>query len=450
MNNDGLLDLLALNFIASASSTPVASRVYLNQADGVFRSADAGGLTRPYYAYGWGGWADYDNDGYLDAFLGTAWADTGHRTNVLFQGRGDGTFGLVTNCVIATDRISSGFSNDANWGDFNNDGLPDLIVANVRSLRDFLYRNDGHGQFTRLTNSILEKYVSGHHAWGDYDNDGFLDLAQGYFGGARLFRNNAGGDFVSVTNLAASEWNAPVWADYDNDGYLDLLVSRDNGAQLRLFHNDGDGAFTRVEDAFTRPSANWMSASWGDYDNDGFLDLFVAEQTGKNALYHNLGNSNHWIKFQLEGVVANRSAIGAKVRVRATIGGKTFWQMRELSASGASQNELRPNFGLGDATNVLTLRIEWPSGAVQELANVAPRQLLTIWEPPALRGAVLADCSCQLTVTAEPNRAWRIEASTDLKTWQALTIVTSANVKFQYTDNAANGMVSRFYRVVGP
>jgi hypothetical protein len=97
---------------------------------------------------------------------------------------------------------------------------------------------------------------------------------------------------------------------------------------------------------------------------------------------------------------------------------------------------------------VMTLRIEWPSGIVQELHDVAPKQFLTIWEPPALRGAVLADGSCQLTVIAEPNRAWRIEASTDLKTWQKLEAVTNTQATFQYTDTAAKSMDCRFYRVM--
>jgi ASPIC and UnbV/FG-GAP-like repeat len=371
VNNDGYVDLLA-------------SRLYLNQGNGSFHSIDAGDLSKPssnlYYSGYWGGLADYDNDGWLDVFLAAADSSTGHRTNLLFHGRGDGTFRLVTNNVAATDRSS--LSNDATWGDFDNDGLPDLIVANW-NVHDFFYHNDGHGQFTRMTNSILEKFVGSHHAWGDYDNDGYLDLAAGTSSGStRLFRNNGAGDFVTATNLTASAATTPVWADYDNDGYLDLLVIQGQGtaAQLQLFHNDTDGTFTRVSDVFTRLSANWMGGGWGDYDNDGFLDLFIAETNGKNALYHNLGNTNHWIKFQLEGVVANRTAIGAKVRVKATIGGKTFWQMREVSGGNYCQNDLRPNFGLGDATNVDLVRVEWPSGNVQELTNVAPNQMLTIKE----------------------------------------------------------------------
>ncbi len=371
VNNDGYIDLLA-------------SRLYLNQGDGSFHSIDAGDLSKPsstsYYSGYWGGLADYDNDGCLDVFLAAADSSTGHKTNLLFHGRGDGTFRLSTNNVVATDLSS--LSNDGAWGDYDNDGLPDLIVANW-NVHDFFYHNDGHGQFTRMINSILEKYVGGHHAWGDYDNDGNLDLAAGNSSGiTRLFRNNGAGDFVMATNLTAAAAATPAWGDYDNDGYLDLLIicGQSPPAQLRLFRNNGDGTFTRLDDVFTRPSANWMGGGWGDYDNDGFLDLFVSETSGKNSLYHNLGNTNRWIKFQLEGVVANRAAIGAKVRVKATIGGKTVWQTREVSGGNYCQNDLRPNFGLGDATNVDLVRIEWPSGNVQELTDFSPNQMLTIKE----------------------------------------------------------------------
>jgi hypothetical protein len=190
----------------------------------------------------------------------------------------------------------------------------------------------------------------------------------------------------------------------------------------------------------------WLSC--GDYDNNGFLDLFVANTGGQvNFLYRNNGNSNNWVVFKLVGTASNRAAIGAKVRIKATIGGKTFWQMREISGGNGCQNDLRAHFGLGDSTNVTTLRIEWPSGVVQEFTDVAAKQFLTIWEPPALRGAMLADGSCQLNITAEPNRAWQIQASTDLKTWQALTTVTPATAVSQYTDANAVGMACRFYHV---
>jgi len=98
------------------------------------------------------------------------------------------------------------------------------------------------------------------------------------------------------------------------------------------------------------------------------------------------------------------------------------------------------------AAIVKTLRIEWPSGAVQEFADVAANQLLTVWEPPVMSAMVKPDCSCQLTITAEPNCAWQIQASTDLKTWQTLATVTNTTAIFQYTDPNNTGTTCRFYR----
>src|SRR5262249_14035468 len=136
-------------------------------------------------------------------------------------------------------------------------------------------------------------------------------------------------------------------------------------------------------------SADSVGCAWGDYDNDGFLDLFVANggvvRSENNFLYHNNGNSNSWLKVKCIGTVSNRSAIGAKLHATATINGKTVRQLREISAgNGSCQNALEVHFGLGNATNVDTLRIEWPSGTVQELRNVPTKRFLTVTESPRL------------------------------------------------------------------
>ncbi|MCZ7636424.1 MAG: CRTAC1 family protein [Verrucomicrobia bacterium] len=383
-NNDGRLDLFVLSTLASATSPAVMNRLYLNRENGGFTLAAGGDLTKPCYAVGWAAVADYDQDGWLDVYVPSAWTEAGRFTNQLYHARGDGRFTHVTDSPVVTDRISSVYTLSAVWGDYDNDGDVDLVVANNQG-QDFFYRNDGRGQFTRLTNSLLEQpgYLTRHQAWGDYDNDGFLDLASGCRDSLRLFRNDGGSDFLVATNWTAEVDRAtPVWGDYDNDGHLDLLAIRGQSVarQVRLFHNNGDGSFDQVEDAFTRPSGYWLGGGWGDYDNDGFLDLFIANDTGQNVLYHNEGNGNHWLTVQLEGKVSNGAAIGAKVRVKATIAGKTVWQLREVSGGNYCQNDLRPHFGLGDATVAEVVRIEWPSGNVQEYTEQPVDRLMRITE----------------------------------------------------------------------
>ena len=196
--------------------------------------------------------------------------------------------------------------------------------------------------------------------------------------------------------------------------------------------------------------------AWGDYDNDGFLDLFVSNgwvtRSENNFLYRNNGNSNNWINFKLIGTVSNRSAIGAKVRVKAIIAGRTFWQMREISGGGnyGSQNDMRPSFGLGDATNIDVVRIEWPSGTVQELHNVAAKQFLTITEPPRLLTGK-TNGTPQFTLKGGRGFSYQIETTTNLPDWSPLgsLTITNQNGTAVISDTNAPGNL-RFYRAVAP
>src|SRR5207247_2315830 len=140
------------------------------------------------------------------------------------------------------------------------------------------------------------------------------------------------------------------------------------------------------------------------------------------------GNSNNWLKVKCVGTVSNRSAIGAKVRAKATIRGKTFWQLREINTgSGICQNALEAHFGLGAATNVDTLRIEWPSGIVQEFHEVAAKQLRIVTEPPRLLAQTTGGVP-GFSLRGGRGFQYQIQASTDLATWSSIGTLTITNL----------------------
>ena len=192
-----------------------------------------------------------------------------------------------------------------------------------------------------------------------------------------------------------------------------------------------------------------------DANRERALDLAVSQMsfTGgseKNLLYRNNGNSNSWLTFKLIGTKSNRSAIGAKIRVTAKIRGASLTQLRELSGDAVfAQNDPRPHFGLGDATVAEKVRIEWPSGQVQELTNVAAKQFLTVTEPggpPTLKAAVVAS-AFRLTITGDANATYELQWTPDLAGWQSLTNVT-LTAEGVATYDASFDRPQRFFRAI--
>ncbi len=465
-DNDGNLDLLSpAGYLAEP--TPSYIFLYHNKGDGTFDRLRGSSVVDQAGYYG-ATLTDYDNDGFLDLLVCNVADFAAGGKFSLFHNDGAGNFTNAPSTAFPSD-ITTPWA--ALFSDYDKDGFADLlIIANDLARPNLLYHNNRNGTFSRvLTNAIAEDIWTGGGArnggaWGDYDNDGLPDLflTAGPDTENCLYHNEGNGAFTKITSApmlphqAGAQSTGCAWGDYDNDGYLDLFVSSVHGRN-QLFHNNGDGTFTEILSGAPqddgRTNTWYFGVSWVDYDNDGFLDLFVAggdtdQGPGKNVLYHNDGNTNSWLEIKCLGTVSNRSAIGAKVRARATIGGKTFWQMREVTANfGYSSSPLVAHFGLGNAPNVEMLRIEWPSGIVQEIAGVAARQVLTVTEPPRLSANVTNGVPL-LTLKGGRGFHYRIEASEDVRVWTSLgdLTITNLNGTVSLTDENAPGFAHRFYR----
>ena len=240
-------------------------------------------------------WIDYDGDGYLDLYVTNG--PSAGQNNFLYHNNGDGSFTKISGQPLVND---NGKSDGASWGDFNNDGNPDLCVVNWYGQNNLLYRNGGSGVFTFMNSSPIS--TSGGYSetcsWGDYDNDGLIDLYVSNSSGTRknfLYHNDGGGNFTKIdTGIAVTETDSTrgvTWVDYDNDGDVDLFLANESTHDNDLYENMGNGYFTKVTtgEIVNDGGASW-SASWGDIDNDGDLDVFIANWGQVDFLYLNNGD----------------------------------------------------------------------------------------------------------------------------------------------------------------
>jgi hypothetical protein len=432
-DNDGWLDLFITYYGQNI--------LYHNRGDGRFEDVTArAGL--PVGGTRWGSgctFVDYDRDGRADLFvanylrfdLGAAaevgqgpncvWkgisVNCGPRglptdTNLLFHNEGNGTFADVSQ-KSGIARVTGRYPMTATAADLDGDGWIDIYVA-CDSTASILYRNNRDGTFT---DTAVESGVAYSEngtqqagmglAVGDYNTDGLLDLFRTHFADdiPALYRNLGKGLFEDVATAAGIgvmnryvEWGDGM-PDLDNDGRPDLVYVTGNvypevesllpqyphrGPRV-IFRNVDGARFEQVTLASgTGPATPHSSrgAAFGDFDNDGDVDILVFNMNEPPSLLRNdYAGPNRWLELKLEGTTSNRAALGALVRVTAS--GRTQAQVVLSQASYYSHNDLRLHFGLGSAAGAETIEVRWPSGRVETLKDVRAGRLVTIKEGAA-------------------------------------------------------------------
>lgn len=348
----------------------------------------------------------------------------GGGTNILYHNRGNGTFEDVSEAagVTVPRGLPYVYAVSENWvpvgsygmgaaaADFDNDGWPDIYVA-CDEAPSLLYRNNHNGTFSEI-GAAAGCALSGSGATqggmgvaiGDYDCDGWFDIIKPNFAGENvsLYHNNGNGTFYDAVFQAglASETENVGWGagfqDFDNDGWRDIFISTghvypqvaghgimmDYASPKGLYQNEGNGKFMNVGPVsgpgITQPYTS-RGCAFGDYDNDGDIDIVVINMNGPPSLLRNdCPAKNRWLKVECIGVKSNRSAIGARVKV---VAGKHA-QIDEVMSgtSYLSQNDFRLHFGLGGASQADLVEVRWPSGLVESFQKVEANQLIHVQE----------------------------------------------------------------------
>lgn len=391
VNNDNQLD-----FLANGIGLP--GNIFINKGNKEFEKVSlvpADELNANWY----GELEDFNNDGRLDATL----SQREDGPYAFFTQNGAGEFEPYVLGQIAADAT---FSRGGSWADYDNDGDQDFLRSRYALGEgdfDQLYENNGDGTFTRVSSTAFEQDFALSPrtiSWADFDNDLDLDVFIGQNFSTlnnMLYRNNGDGTFTRLTGSAPAQAKTfttygSAWGDVDNDGDLDLLVA--NSTQSELFLNDGSGGFTKYAgtEYLVAPDATRTNIAFAlaDFDNNGTLDI----ATGKNIpadnsfpsilLKNNLipGPDSHWLKVRLKGTTSNAAGIGARIVIN-TPDGKH--QMRAISSHTGygSCNSLIAHFGLKNNTSVSTIQVYWPSGIVQNIGTQAADQMIAITEDGA-------------------------------------------------------------------
>ncbi|MGX1929386.1 CRTAC1 family protein [Flagellimonas sp. 2504JD4-2] len=360
-DNDGDLDL----YVVSRGT----------EANFLFENMDNLGFKRitdsPLTAEGIGAsmacWADIEGDGDLDVVV----VASGSGTNLAFENLGNGDFQKRGDHLLSS---GSGRGRACACGDANNDGLPEFYIANARTGNEY-YVNKGDWEFeaAKEGHMVVDIGYSYGVSWADYDRDGDLDLFLANFDKRNfLYQNDGDGNFTTLTKgIITTETGGASkghsWGDYDNDGDLDLFVA--NGTYRPdmfnfLYLNNGNGEFVKDHSEIIVKHADTSAGmAHADFDRDGDLDIFVANWGSAdqiNRFYKNTTTGQHWMSLRLKGLNANTFGIGSKVMLFS--GDLTQYRWMYPVTGYGSQDDYELHFGLGELLKIDSLRIVWPNG----------------------------------------------------------------------------------------
>ncbi len=420
-NNDGFVDVLILRGAWLFDDGRIRNSLLRNNGDNTFTDVTRqAGLAEPAAPTQTAVWGDFDNDGDLDLFVGNesradrtlfteADSVAGNYPSQLFRNNGDGTFtDIAAAAGVTNDRYCKG----AAAGDFDNDGDLDLYVSNVG--RNRLYANDGAGRFTDVAESlgVTAPDDRSFAAWFfDYDNDGWLDLfvtaydahmsdiAAGYMNleheatSPCLYHNNGEGTYTNVASqMGLDRPYLPMGAnfgDLDNDGFLDIYLATGEPDFQALMPNVmlRNDRGVRFQDVTTSGGLGHLQKGHGvafaDFDHDGDQDIyhqlggFYPGDQFHNALFVNPGHGNHWLTIQLVGVESNRSGFGARVTVAIqTPNGAREIHRAVGCVSSFGGSPRRLTIGLGDAERIEQVEVHWPASGQHQRFTDVPMDVM--------------------------------------------------------------------------
>ena len=415
-DNDGRPDLY---ISANGWSGPMKNRLFRNTGGRFEDVTDPSGAGDPGNGFV-SLWADFDNDGWLDLAIANGVLKDGSVPQI-YRNNGDGTFTNMTLQAGIVEPPEYGAIGLA-LGDYDRDGLVDILINGLDPAPNRLYRNLGNWKFRDVAREagLVQPAHNGFVCFFfDYNNDGYPDalttslaawesvvaaLRLDYVvpktrlhpDSSRLFRNNRNGTFTDVTFEAGLHFPIGVMgagvADLDNDGFLDLYLGVGDPQMSRLepnrfFRNNGDGTFSDLTDfvKLQRPGNKGHGVAFIDWEEDGDLDIYA--QLGghypgdfaRNAFYRNLkADRNGWLQVDLKAVKSNRDAIGAQLTLRA--GSLLVYREVKGGEGFGATSQKRQHFGLGAARRIDSLEIRWPSGAVQKFEALDANQIIEVEE----------------------------------------------------------------------